>query len=561
MTVIRRRWLAVIPTAAGALVVAVLVVYPLVRLVTTTVISPDGGGILHPFQDAFTSPLAVSAIWGSVLLTAASLLVAVPIALLLAWICSSTDAPMARQLALLPIISLAVSPLVGSIGWLVLLAPRAGILNKLIRSALHLTTDTGPFDAYSIPVIVLVMGLYVVPYVYGPAYAALNQLDDSTQEAARVMGAGRFTVLRTIVFPVLRPAVLAGTLIGGVMAASMFAIPLILASGTGLKVIPTLIYFWVTQEARPGAAIAMASLLSLFTVTGMAFYLRALRQASYVTVGGKGMRRRRIALGPWRLPASSFLLVFICLAVAAPLGALAFLSLVGYWGSNLFAQPLTLNQYRRLLDYPFAVQGLVDSAWLSAVAAVLALAVGLGVAYSGIRRPGRLNGGIAFVASLPLGVPSIVLGLGVLYAFSTWPIVLYGTPLILIAGYCSHVLPISLRNADAALRQIAPELEEAARVSGDTPFGALWRVVTPLLRQPLLTAWGLTFLILFRDLSMSVLLYTPSTIVSSVSLLNIFDEGRVPGAAAYSIVMTLISAGAVWLVFRRGDQVALQSGD
>jgi iron(III) transport system permease protein len=78
----------------------------------------------------------------------------------------------------------------------------------------------------------------------------------------------------------------------------------------------------------------------------------------------------------------------------------------------------------------------------------------------------------------------------------------------------------------------------------------IWRILLPAIRQPLLAAWGLSFIILFRDVSISILIYTASTAPSSVALLAIFDQGWMTGAAAYSILMTLISAAVVALIIR-----------
>ncbi|MFI5011612.1 MAG: ABC transporter permease [Hyphomicrobiales bacterium] len=536
------------PGAVLGLSVAVFVVYPLLQLLLNALAIGAGGALLQPYREAFASPVALSALWGTVWLTAASVLFGVPCAVLLAWITSSTDAPLVKALAALPTLSLALSPLVGAVGWLVLLAPRVGILNLALRHVLGLHADIGPLNAYSIPVIVMLMSFYVVPYVYGPAYAAFTQIDSSLLEAARICGAEPRSAFLTIAVPILRPAILAGALIAAVMAASMFAIPLILASGTGLRVIPTQIYQYINQEGRPAPATAMASLLSAATILAMFLYLRALSHGRFVTVSGKGARRSRAKLGGWRWTATSAVLLFLTLSFIVPLASLIYLSLVGFWSGDVFSQKVSFDQYRRLVDFPSAMRALFNSTWLSALAATLALLCGLIVSYRRLRRPHAGNRLLAFLASLPLGVPSIVLGLAFLFAFTGAPLPLYGTAAILVLAYTVHVLPISARNSEAGLRQLAPELEEAGRVCGDTRGGVLRRILVPLLRQPLLAAWALTFIILFRDVSISVLLYTPSTIPSAVALLSIFDQGWITGAAAYSVIVTAISVVIVGLV-------------
>jgi len=521
------------------LLVLIFIAFPLGQLLVEATAS--GGVFLQPYREAFASPVAWSAVWGTLWLTVVSVLIGVPLATLIAWITSSSDAPLMRWLSAVPTVSLALSPLVGAVGWLVLLAPRVGILNLLLRNLLGLEVDTGPLNAFSIPVVVMLMSFYVVPYVYGPVQAGFVQSDASLIEASRVCGASAVSAFFTITIPMLRPAILAGALIAGVMAASMFAIPLILSSGTGLRVMPTQIYQYVNQEGRPGPATALASLLSLATILATVVYLRAISGASFVTVTGKGARRIRTALGRWRWPAALLVLGFVCLSFLVPLASLIYLSLVGFWSGNIFSQPVSLEQYRKLLDFPAAMPALLNSTWLSAAGATLALILGLIISYRRMRRPNINNRVLAFASALPLGVPSIVLGLAFLFAFTGAPFPLYGTAAILVLAYTVHVLPIALRNSEAGLRQIAPELEEAGRVCGDTQAGVMRRLLAPLMKQPLLAAWGLTFIILFRDVSISVLLYTPATTPSAVALLSIFDQGWITGAAAYSVVVTAIS--------------------
>jgi iron(III) transport system permease protein len=332
------------------------------------------------------------------------------------------------------------------------------------------------------------------------------------------------------------------------MAAAMFAIPLILASGTGLNVLPTQIYYYINQEGRTGPAMALASLLTAVTIPAMLLYFRVLASGRFVTVSGKGTRPNRIKLGFLKWPASALVLLYLFLAMVVPTVSLVYLSLISFWSSNIFTQKLSFTQYRALVDFPSAMAGLVNSGWMSLLASIIALGFGVLISYRRLRNPHLGNRVIAFLASLPLGMPSIALGLAFLIAFAGGLLPLYGTAGLMIIAYVVHVLPMAMRNSDAGLRQISPELEEAALVCGDTRFGILMRILVPIMRQPLLAAWGLAFIILFRDISISILIYTPATTPSSVALLSIFEQGSITGAAAYSVVITIISVVAVGLV-------------
>ncbi len=549
-----RRWPAVAQSLRPApvvfgLVVVLLVAYPLGRLLWRAFAGGDEGS---PLVRAATDPLVGAAIWGTVWLTVGSVALALPVALILAWICSSTDAPGARRFALLPILSFALSPLVGAIGWLILLSPQVGMLNVVVRQALGLQVTSGPFNAYSFPSLLLVMALYVVPFIYGPTFAAFSQLDGRLLEAATVAGAGSRSAFLTVVLPLAVPAIFAGGLIGGVSAASMFAIPLVLGAGTGLRVIPTLIYQLLVVESKPGTAAVMASLLCILSLLGIAAYRMAVRAGSHVTVAGKGMRREPLPLGPWRWPAAIFLGAFLTLSLALPLLSVAYLSLIPFWSAQPFSQPLTLVHYAALLRYPYAVQALVNSAWMAVAAALAALGLGLAVSYLRAWEGDVLSRLSAMVATLPLGVPAIVLGVAFLFAFTGSAVPLYGTALLLVMGYVAHVLPMAVQNTDASLRQVGPELTEAAMIAGDSRSGAVRRITVPLMRTSLLMTWGLMFIAVFRDLGISVLLYSTDSIVSAVTLFNLLDGGSLPLAAAYSIVVTVVSGLVVWVVARYG---------
>jgi iron(III) transport system permease protein len=223
---------------------------------------------------------------------------------------------------------------------------------------------------------------------------------------------------------------------------------------------------------------------------------------------------------------------------------------VPFWNAQPFAQPLTLVHYTGLLSYPYAVQALINSSWMALVAAVLALIFGLLISYLQTWNGTLVARLCSTVATLPVGVPPIVLGLAFLFAFTGGPFPLYGTAALLVMGYTAHVLPMAVQNSQAGLRQVGPELAEAAMIAGDTRLGAVGRVIIPVLRTSLIMTWGVMFITVFRDLGISVLLYSAATIVSSVSLFNLVDNGSLPMASAYALVITVLSAGVVWLVMK-----------
>jgi ABC-type Fe3+ transport system permease subunit len=109
------------------------------------------------------------------------------------------------------------------------------------------------------------------------------------------------------------------------------------------------------------------------------------------------------------------------------------------------------------------------------------------------------------------------------------------------------------------LLQIGAELEEAAAVSGDSMLGTFYRITVPLVRAPILAAWALSFIILFRDFAISVFVYTPETVVSAVSLWNIYENASIPTTCAYAAIMAAVSAAVVFLALLFSRRAGFES--
>jgi len=150
---------------------------------------------------------------------------------------------------------------------------------------------------------------------------------------------------------------------------------------------------------------------------------------------------------------------------------------------------------------------------------------------------------------MPLAIPPMVLALGILWSYVgvTW---IYGTIAILLIAYVTHYLPIGLRAASAALRQIHPELEDAARVSGAGFVRSLVLVLLPLSRPTLAAAWTLLFILCLQEVSSSILLYSNSSTVLSVAVFDLWEAGNVNALAALSILQLVIGFAVLVLVSR-----------
>lgn len=530
------------------LVLAWLILYPLGALVVRSLTGPEGGFTLEAYRSVYVSRQTWNAALNTVIVVVGATLFSVVVGTGLAWLLTRTTLPLGRFLRPIPMLPLLLPPLLGAAGWIFLLAPRAGFLNVAIRSVTGMEADTGPLNIYSVWGIVIVVSLYCVPYVYALVQPALMQMDSALEEAAHISGANRWRQTLDITLPVVKPAVIAGALFAMIVSASEFTIPVLIGTGARVEVLSTLLYGHVSKfpiQFERGAALAMLLLAAVGIAT---FYQRRLlRSDRYTTVTGKASVRAKVDLGPWRVPALLCVLGYVGLTLILPLAAIVIVSVSPFWTARPSLSGLTLDHFRFVLfEHHGTVRTILNSTLLAFSGASIATLLGVLVAYVTLAWRTRLGSALDTIANISLGIPAIVFGVGVLFAFIRPPFVLYGTLLALLVAYVAKLLPIALRPIANSYGQLSRGIVEASWVTGGRQYATLWYVVAPLVKSGMFSAWALTFVLLLREMPMSVLLSTPNTPVISVELFNFWEGRTVPVVAAFSMIV--FAVGALGLV-------------
>jgi len=212
------------------------------------------------------------------------------------------------------------------------------------------------------------------------------------------------------------------------------------------------------------------------------------------------------------------------------------------WTADFRFEQFTLKNYSWVLfDYPITQRAVFNSLMLSIVGATVTILLCAVVSFLSIRTrlPGRKL--LDYLAMLPLGFPGIVIAVGLMQAWMTPPLVLYGTTWILLVAYIARYLPIGVRSTSATLIQIHPELEESSLSSGGNWFQTFRYVTLPLLKPGILAGWILLFVAFMRELSASVLLYSPRNEVLSVAIYDLFQQGEFRALSALTCVQIAIS--------------------
>ncbi|MGI9041941.1 MAG: ABC transporter permease [Gemmatimonadales bacterium] len=530
-----------------------LVVYPLVLVLIEGVRGPEGWTLeyVRLFLDR---PTEWQALWGSLWTSLASVVLAAVIGVPLAFLFSRYDLPGGRILSALVALPAVLPPLVGVIAFMFLYG-ETGFVSLLVQRLLRLQEP--PWRLQGAGAILLVHAYSMYVYFYLLVSAALAGLDASLFEAAASLGAGRWRTLRRVVLPHLYPALGGAALLTFMTSLASFSAPYIF--GGGFRVMTTQI---VATRLNGENALAMVETVSLTGLALTALWLLRGSQPSSNAAGG------RKGTAPERLPVSSRPLRLVLAALAWSLAGVLLLphltlllvSFVplGTWTTEPLPPEYTLRNYLTLVQDPVRARPLVNSLWLATVATVAAVALALLGAIVSVRR--RIRGGrlIEGLLALPWAVPGTVFAIALATAFSVnaphaGRFLLVGTLWILPLAYLVRNLPITRRAILAGVRALAPSLDEAAATLGARRWRTLRRITLPLLRPALLAGASLAFVTAFGDFVTSIILYTYDTRPISMEILSSLRQSDVGVAAAYGVVLMLVSGAVFALGAERGS--------
>ena len=539
--------------AAAALLLLLLgwlVVYPLVLVLLEGLRGPDGWTLEH-VRVFLTRPTEWRALWGSLWTSLASVALAALVGVPLAFLFSRYDLPGGRVLGGLVALPAVLPPLVGVIAFLFLYG-ETGFVSLLVQWVLGLTDP--PWHLQGAGAILLVHAYSMYVYFYLFVRAALSRQDASLYEAAASLGAGRWRTFRRVTLPQLRPALGGAALLTFMTALASFSAPYIF--GGGFRVMPTQI---VSTRLNGENELAMVETTFLTLLALAALWLLRGSADQEAAAGQKGLAPAR---RPVRRRWARLLLVGLGWGLATllllPHLTLLLVSLVpvGTWTTEPLPPAYTVRNYLTLLQDPVRARPLVNSLWLATLATAAAVALGLAGGVLSLRR--RVPGArwIQALLALPWAVPGTVFAIALATAFSvhapwTARVILVGTLWILPLAYLVRNLPITSRAIQAGFRALDPSLDEAAATLGAGRWRTLRRITLPLLRPALLAGASLAFVTALGDFVTSIVLYTYDTRPISLEILSSLRQADVGVAAAYGVVLMLVSA----LVF------ALGSGD
>lgn len=527
--------------------VAYLALMPLIFLIWQSFFTPHTASkaaefTLENYRSAYTSVETIRLLGNSVTFAAGTAVLAFLIGTGLAWMNERTNTPFKSLFFALSIIPLIIPGILFTVAWILLGSPKIGILNLLIQNWFN--TDFVLFNVYSMWGMIWVEGLHYSPMAFLIMTAAFRSMDPSLEESAMMSGASIGQIAWRITLKLTYPAIFATFLILFIRAIESFEVPALLGLPVGIQVFTSSIYQAIHQyPSKIGLASSYAVTLLLITTIGIYFQSKLSSQGSkYSTVTGKGFRPRAMDLGRWRYLTAGIFIVYFGLIVILPFLVLVWSSLQKYYSVPSMAamKNLTFDAYRFMLDYPSLATSVWNSLVLAISSATVIMLVTSVICWIVVKTklPGRWL--LDNLASLPMVFPGLVLGLSIMVFYLNFDIGIYGTMWIMFIAYVTRFLPYGLRYNTTSMLQIHKELEESAAMSGASWGTSFRRIILPLLKPGLLAGWIYIVIVSIRELSSSILLYSPGTEVIAILIWELWENGQYVELSALGVMFILM---------------------
>jgi iron(III) transport system permease protein len=507
-------------------------------------------------------PDTLEALKNSLVIAGGTTVLSTIIGVFFAWLVSRTDLPYKATMKVLFLVPFMLPSFIGALAWKILLSPRGGHINRLLMDLFHLEDPV--FNIMSLGGIIAVETMYLFPFVFIQVSGALERMDPTLEEAARISGAGLFTITRRITLPLMMPSILAGALLVALYSLAHFGVPAILGTERNIFIIPTKIYEKIYASGGNFEAIRTGTMLSSILVLSAAaiLYLQSLVLSSgrFQVISGKSMRPMVLKLRGLKWPLLILSVVYIALTVVLPTATIFLVGTLKTYGLAFKLENMTLDNFTYILfKWELTRDAIWNSFYLSLCAAAVTMLIGTLISYVLVKTKIRGKFLLEFLGVLPFSVPGTVIALGVILMWSgRFGVNLYNTAWIIFVAYIARYMAFALKSTSAALEQVHDSLEEAARACGASKWQAMKDVVLPLIKPGMVAAFFLIFLPALRELTTSVLLYGPHTRTIGVAIYTLNEDGETVYAAALAaIALVIIVLGQ--LLIKRVTRAKIES--
>jgi iron(III) transport system permease protein len=534
-----------------AALLCVLVILPMTWLLYYSFVDRAGDFTLGNFGRLFSDPTFVDPLITTIIIAISSSVICCALAAPMGWLVARSDMPYRGVVRALVTASFVTPPFLGAIAWELLAAPNSGLINKAWRAFTGAEMDAYLLNIYSLPGVIFVISCYTFPYVFVLIANALDRIPGDLEDASSILGGRSWVTARRITIPLAMPALLAGALVAFLQAMTLFGSPAILALPAGFHTMTTKI--WSLFQFPPKPELAAAASLPLLVLT--VILLRAehmiLGRRGYSVISGKQGNPRLVRLGWFKWVAITFVLLVLMCPIFLPYWALFNAAFSRVASQFIWFDNFTFHNIEFVFFQLSATKLAVKNTFiLGILSATIGTIVAVVISYMTSRKAIVGHRALGFLATAPIAIPGIVLGVGLFLSYARPPFLLYGTLWILLLAFVTIALPTAYQQMQSAFRSVHADLEDAGRILGASRLRALRDITAPLLRTSVIATWCFIFVGVMRELSAAIILFTSETKVISVLIFDLKESGDLGAIAVLGIAMLLITFAVVIAVTR-----------
>ncbi|MBI2975877.1 MAG: iron ABC transporter permease [Chloroflexi bacterium] len=521
-----------LPLLLAALAVAAFIATPLVYIAYRG--AAGGADVWLRLAQTRLAGLMFNTLSLAVAVTGGTLVIGVT----LAWLVERTDLPGRTLWRWLLAMPLSIPAFIGAMVHVALWRPRGGMVPQLLSGWLGYPVDTpSPFGFIGAAAM---LTLFMYPYVFLLSAAAFRTLHASLEEAARSLGRGPWGALWHVILPALKPGLGAGALLVALDILAEYGTVALLRYQT----FSSAIFLQLSGRYDRSAAAVLSAVLIVLGGALLWGEVKFQGQARFYQMTGSWRPAPPTPLGRWTPLALALVLLVVGMSLVVPVVVLVGWTLQG-WLDTSYAASVWRFSAQGVWGYAF------NSVWSAGLAAVLAVALSLPVAYLSARYPRRTSQALARLCQVGYALPGVVIALSLILLVNRALPFLYTTPLIVVLAYVLRHMPQAVRSSEAALAQVAPTMEEAARSLGRPPLRAFVNVTLPLILPGLFAGGALVFLTSLKELPATLLLRPAGFDTLSVRVWITASEGVYTQAAPAALLLILCAAAPLYFLLKR----------
>lgn len=508
---------------------------------------------LDNFRRLAADPDFLPAVMNTVYFAGSSTLIALLLGLLFSLILERLDIPFRRTLRFLIISPIFISPLIMALAWSMVYGP-GGYVSLFTR----VTFGFGMPNLNSLTGMAVIAGVVQVPITYLYLSSAAANIPSVFERSAIASGATRLTAIRTILLPLLKPAIFYCILLNIMLVVDQLAVPLIIGEPARVLVLATFLYTkGAISTQMDYGIIAAAAVLMVLVIQGLIYSQSKMigESRKYVTVGGKGQNLSRRKIGLAGVAISIGLGLYAIVTLVVPTLFLILRSFTGILTPLIpIRRVLTLENYGAIFGYEQYVRSIYNSLLISAIGGLVAVAITFLAALFAYRSTPGVRRAIEQISIIPRAIPGLIVGLGFFYGMIMFPggEYLRNTLIILFLAFFIRNFPTGFGAVAPSFLQIGEELDRAARTSGASRWVAIKDITLPLTKGALTASFVLYFVYFIKEYSSAVFLFGPGTEVIGTTMLQLNFSGFLGYLAALACIeLVILIPLAVFIYGRR----------